>query len=73
VTSIQMYEGDKLIECVGCKVVFLFSVGEAAFFKDHDLDEPKRCAPCRHVRREEKERIAADTPAEGEEVGDCGV
>ena len=67
-----MEEGDALIECVGCRVIFLFGGGEKAYFTEKDLSDPKRCAPCRRVRREGRQR-ADPVSEEREEVGDCDM
>ena len=42
---------DKIIECVMCGGRFIFSMGEADFFKERGLDPPKRCPECRHRRK----------------------
>ncbi len=68
-----MQEGDDLIECVGCKVVFLFGGGEKAFFEEKGLSEPKRCAPCRRTRKEGRQRAANPVYEERDEVGDCDM
>jgi hypothetical protein len=45
---------DQIIQCIGCKTEFVFSVGEQNFFEEHQLSPPKRCKPRRDQRREEK-------------------
>lgn len=48
--------GDRLIDCLGCGVTFLFTAGEWDYYKDKNLKPPKRCGPCRRTRREDRER-----------------
>ena len=42
----------ELIYCVSCGVTFLFGVGEREYFKSKELQNPKRCGPCRRARKE---------------------
>ena len=37
----------KEIVCKICKGKFIFTDGEAQFYKDRGLEEPKRCPECR--------------------------
>lgn len=46
---------DKTIECVDCHASFVFTAGEQKHFQSKNLHEPKRCKPCREVRRREKQ------------------
>jgi CxxC-x17-CxxC domain-containing protein len=39
-------------ECVECKKIFNLTSGEIDFFVQHELETPKRCKPCRQVRKE---------------------
>lgn len=43
---------DKLIVCCDCQEEFLLTTGEAEFFHDKGLKEPRRCPECRRQRRE---------------------
>ena len=61
-----MEEGDALIECVSCKVIFLFGGGEKAYFEEKELSDPKRCAPCRRTRKEGRQQTEDLTPDEEE-------
>lgn len=47
--------GDKLIDCLSCGVTFLFTAGEQDYYTNKSLKPPKRCAPCRQIRREERQ------------------
>lgn len=47
---------DKHLECIDCKIAFVFEVGEQQFFEKKGLkDPPKRCKPCRKLRRDERD------------------
>lgn len=51
---------DKTINCVDCKVDFVFSDGEQQFFASKGLtNEPKRCQPCRKAKKSQNERPKA--------------
>ena len=39
-------------ECVECKQLFNLASGEIDFFIQHELETPKRCKPCRQMRKE---------------------
>ena len=41
----------KILTCKICGVEFNWSVGEQQFYRDRELQEPKRCPECR-VKRE---------------------
>jgi len=38
-------------ECVDCNNFFTITQGEANYFVQHELMEPKRCKPCRATRK----------------------
>jgi len=43
---------DETITCTDCKQPFVFTVGEQAFFDSKGFtDAPRRCKPCRDVRK----------------------
>jgi hypothetical protein len=43
---------DQVIECAGCSTQFLFSAGEASWFRERGLEHaPKRCKACRAEKR----------------------
>lgn len=42
---------DKVIRCQDCGHSFIFTSGEQAFFASKALSEPKRCKPCRELRK----------------------
>lgn len=37
--------------CVDCKNTFELTAGEQSFYKERGLFEPKRCKPCRDIKR----------------------
>lgn len=47
-------EADQTITCMDCKQAFVFTVNEQAFFAKQGFTTPKRCKPCRDVRKAEK-------------------
>ena len=42
---------DKTLICADCGQEFIYTVGEQIFFSDKGLAEPKRCKPCRMLRK----------------------
>ena len=42
---------DTVLRCCDCGCSFLFRSGEAAFFYSKGLSEPRRCKPCRELRK----------------------
>ena len=44
----------KTLRCIDCDKDFEFSVEEQQFFKEKGFTEPKRCKPCRKIRKQEK-------------------
>lgn len=44
---------DVYIDCIDCGKPFLFTAGEQEYFKMHDLHQPKRCLPCRGIRKQQ--------------------
>ena len=42
---------DKILRCCDCGESFQFTAGESAFYYSKSLSEPKRCKPCRELRR----------------------
>jgi hypothetical protein len=39
------------IRCVTCAVPFTWSAHDQAFYAERQLDQPKRCKPCRQARK----------------------
>jgi CxxC-x17-CxxC domain-containing protein len=53
---------DTLINCIDCRLDFVWTVGEQQFFYDKGLQNPpKRCKPCKQAKNE---RIAAAQAAQ---------
>jgi hypothetical protein len=44
---------DLTLRCVDCGADFTFSVGEQLFFAQRDFRRPRRCGPCRRLKRAE--------------------
>ena len=44
-------EKNKTITCKDCGNEFIFNESEQNFYKEHDLVEPKRCRPCREIKK----------------------
>ena len=49
-------EESKFIKCAECEVEFEWTSGEQEFFKKKDFKPPKRCKPCRAMKREQMDR-----------------
>jgi len=47
---------DLEVHCKDCDSMFLFTVGEQAFFDDKGFTPPKRCQECRKKKRKDKRR-----------------
>lgn len=58
---------DKQLECRDCKKQFLFSAAEQTFFKEKGLsNQPKRCANCRQMQRNQRLGLPAEQTSEVE-------
>ena len=44
-----------MIECVDCGHNFVWTAGEQEFYRDRNLDQPKRCHKCRFLRRQKSQ------------------
>ncbi|MDD4876544.1 MAG: zinc-ribbon domain containing protein [Dehalococcoidales bacterium] len=42
---------EKILTCADCGQDFIFTEGEQRYFWSKGLAEPKRCKPCRMIRR----------------------
>ena len=42
---------EKKLTCADCGLEFIFTEGEQTYFWSKGLAEPKRCKPCRMLRR----------------------
>ena len=51
---------DKDLVCVDCGLKFTFTQDEQRFFWSKGLAEPKRCKPCRMLRRRSLTNIRRD-------------
>lgn len=51
---------DEQLVCVECGSRFTFSSGEKDYFHEHNLRPPRRCKPCRKVRRQQREAAEAN-------------
>ena len=51
---------DKTILCIDCNKTFIWTIGEQAFFRDKQLQNPpKRCKECKQAKNERLAAIAA--------------
>lgn len=46
---------DQTINCVDCDMAFTFSAGEQQYYREKELNTPKRCKNCRDARKRERE------------------
>lgn len=44
-------ENDKTLHCIDCDKDFVFTIGEQRYFVSRGLSAPKRCVPCRQIRK----------------------
>lgn len=44
---------DTNLECVDCHTMFVFTSGEATFFKSKGFSAPRRCKPCRDAKKQQ--------------------
>jgi hypothetical protein len=51
IIDLKNYFRDKTLNCCDCGQSFVFTAGEQAFFASEGLSEPKRCKPCRELRK----------------------
>jgi CxxC-x17-CxxC domain-containing protein len=49
-----MTDQDQEIVCSDCSNPFTFTAQEAAFYTEKQFSPPKRCKPCREIRKQEK-------------------
>ena len=57
---------DKTILCIDCNKTFIWTIGEQAFFRDKQLQNPpKRCKECKQAKNE---RLAAIATAQASGV-----
>lgn len=42
---------DKVLRCCDCNHSFVFTAGEQVYFTSKGLSEPRRCKPCRELRK----------------------
>jgi hypothetical protein len=53
---------DKTLKCVDCGADFVFTERDQAFFAQKGFTEPKRCRPCRDVKKQSKMRQDQQRP-----------
>lgn len=53
---------DKTLNCNDCKRDFVFRAKDQEFFARMNFTEPKRCKPCRDIKKAQKEGLAAPSP-----------
>ena len=42
--------------CIDCGSTWTLGAGESQFYRDRNLEQPRRCSACRMMRRREKEQ-----------------
>jgi hypothetical protein len=47
---------DKVLKCVDCGSDFTFTGRDQEFFAKQGFQDPKRCKPCRDVKKQSKQR-----------------
>jgi putative zinc ribbon protein len=47
---------DRTLKCVDCNSDFIFSDRDQAFFQQKGFTDPKRCKPCRDIKKQSKVR-----------------
>lgn len=47
---------DRTLQCVDCKADFTHSERDQEFFLQKGFTDPKRCKPCRDVKKQSRER-----------------
>jgi hypothetical protein len=51
-STAELLDGDELRTCIDCRATFVFAAHERAWFSDQGYQPPKRCRPCRRVKRQ---------------------
>jgi hypothetical protein len=54
---------DKTLNCCDCHRDFVFRAKDQEFFARMNFSDPRRCKPCRDIKKAQKEGVAA--PAQG--------
>lgn len=52
-----------MIVCAGCQTNFLFTDSERTFFESKGYTQPKRCKPCRELKKKQIEENSGKTQA----------
>lgn len=47
----SLQEGDTLLSCCDCTTEFVFTAREKEFYASKELNDPKRCKPCREKKK----------------------
>jgi len=47
----RLHFQDIVLHCCDCGQSFVFTAGEQVYFQSKGLSEPKRCKPCRELRK----------------------
>ena len=55
--AITLPDGSIQATCSDCKEPFTISPGEQKFFNDKGFALPKRCKPCRTIRRQNNKEV----------------
>ena len=46
-----MFTNDKTLVCADCRSEFIFTASEQQFYTDRGFSEPRRCSPCRAIKK----------------------
>lgn len=63
-------QSGQILSCIDCRNMFMYSDGEAKFYRERGLATPKRCKPC---RAQKKANIANGTYRPKPQVKDSGM
>jgi hypothetical protein len=50
---------DVTLGCKDCGTTFVWTAGEQQYYTEHAFSRPRRCKPCRLVKRQRQEETAA--------------
>lgn len=56
-----MSDNDQTIHCKDCKTDFVFTESEQKFYADKGFQTPKRCKPCRDLRKSQSNQTPVQT------------
>ncbi|HYG78649.1 MAG TPA: zinc-ribbon domain containing protein [Planctomycetota bacterium] len=48
---------DKTLTCCDCNASFVFTVRDQEFFAAKNYSEPRRCKPCREIKKAKRDNV----------------